>query len=49
MLLQILHVIDDVLTPLTTTNTASLDMTNPDAFQFLTHADSLDIGQHRIR
>ncbi|KAJ6637756.1 Fasciclin-1 [Pseudolycoriella hygida] len=46
---QVLHVIDDVLTPLTITQSSSLDVFNPDAFQFLTHADSLDIGGHRIR
>ncbi|XP_037026779.1 fasciclin-1 isoform X3 [Bradysia coprophila] len=46
---QILHVIDEVLTPLTITQSSSLDVFNPDAFQFLTHADSLDIGGHRIR
>lgn len=44
--LQILHVINDILTPLSGT---SIDLHNPDAFQFLQYADSLDIGGHRVR
>ncbi|CAO1432098.1 unnamed protein product [Diamesa tonsa] len=46
---QVLHVIDDVLMPLSTGNRSSTEVYNPDAFQFLTHANSLDIGSHRIR
>lgn len=44
-----MHVIDDVLMPLSTGNRSSTEVYNPDAFQFLTHANSLDIGSHRIR
>ena len=47
--LQVLHVIDDVLTPLTVNPTSSVELYNPDAFQFLTHSESLDIGHHRVR
>lgn len=46
---QILHIIDDVLTPLTVNPSHSLEVYNPDAFQFLTHAESLEIGNHRVR
>ncbi|XP_055716289.1 fasciclin-1-like [Phlebotomus papatasi] len=46
---QILHVIDDVLTPLTTIPSSTVDVHNPDAFQFLTFSESLDIGHHRVR
>lgn len=35
--------------PLSTGNRSSTEVYNPDAFQFLTHANSLDIGSHRIR
>lgn len=46
---QVLHVIDDILTPLTISPSSSADLNNPDGFQFLTYSDSLDIGGHRIR
>lgn len=47
-LAQVLHVIDDILTPLISTSPTT-DLTNLDGFQFLTHSDSLDIGGNRIR
>jgi hypothetical protein len=31
------------------TSSASVELYNPDAFQFLTHSESLDIGHHRVR
>lgn len=44
-----MHLIDDVLTPLTP-KSSGFDMTNPDAFQFITQAESFEnIGSHRIR
>lgn len=46
---QILHVIDDVLIPLSTGNRSSNDIFNPDALTFLTNANSFDIGSHRVR
>uniref|UniRef100_U5EXZ7 Putative fasciclin 1 n=1 Tax=Corethrella appendiculata TaxID=1370023 RepID=U5EXZ7_9DIPT len=46
---QVLHIIDDVLTPLTVNPSSSVEVYNPDAFQFITHAESLDINQHRVR
>lgn len=45
---QILHVIDDVLLPLTTSATSN-DIYNPDALTFLTNANSFNIGSHRVR
>lgn len=46
---QILHVIDDVLVPLSTGNRSANDIYNPDALTFLTNANSFDIGSHRVR
>lgn len=47
---QVLHVIDDVLVPLVAlSHTENNDLYNPDAYTFLTHAGSLDIGGHRVR
>uniref|UniRef100_A0A8D8ASC2 Fasciclin-1 n=1 Tax=Culex pipiens TaxID=7175 RepID=A0A8D8ASC2_CULPI len=46
---QVLHIIDDVLTPLTVNPSTSFELYNPDAFQFIQHAENLDINQHRIR
>lgn len=46
---QILHVIDDVLIPLSTGNRSANDIYNPDALTFLTNANSFDIGSHRVR
>ena len=48
-LFKVLHVIEDVLTPLSTSPSASIEIYNPDAFQFLTLSESLDIGHHRVR
>ncbi|CAH1730246.1 unnamed protein product [Chironomus riparius] len=45
---QVLHVIDDILVPLTT-NQGSSDIYNPDALQFLTNANTFNIGSHRVR
>ncbi|XP_055615334.1 LOW QUALITY PROTEIN: fasciclin-1-like [Toxorhynchites rutilus septentrionalis] len=46
---QVLHIIDEVLTPLTVNPSTSFELYNPDAFQFIQHAENLDISQHRIR
>lgn len=40
--------IDDILIPLTSLSPKA-ELNNPDAFQFLQTADSLDIGDHRVR
>lgn len=47
--LKVLHVIDDILSPLMANPATSSEINNPDAFQFLTYSDNLDIGGHRIR
>lgn len=46
-----LHVIDDVLEPVMVKSTASLDMqtTYPDAHQFLTYSENMEIGDFRLR
>ncbi|XP_037942590.1 fasciclin-1 isoform X3 [Teleopsis dalmanni] len=46
---QVMHVIDEVLVPLTTLSTTKTDIINPDAFQFLQQADLLNIGENRLR
>lgn len=46
---QVLHIIDDVLTPLTANPSTSFEIYNPDAYQFILHAENMDISQHRIR
>ncbi|XP_065087061.1 fasciclin-1 isoform X2 [Ochlerotatus camptorhynchus] len=46
---QVLHIIDDVLTPLTVNPSTSFEVFNPDAYQFIQHAENMDISQHRIR
>ncbi|XP_030371302.1 fasciclin-1 isoform X3 [Scaptodrosophila lebanonensis] len=47
---QVMHIIDEVLEPLTTLPTAKPDaITNPDAYQFLQQADLLNIGDNRVR
>lgn len=46
---QVLHVIDDILTPLMLSTSSSADVNNPDGYQFLTYSDSLDIGGYKIR
>lgn len=45
---QILHVIDDVLIPLSTIQSSN-EIFNPDALNFLTNANSFEIGSHRVR
>lgn len=47
--LQILHVIDDILVPLSTDDRSSNEIYNPDALSFLTNANLFDIGNHRVR
>jgi fasciclin 1 len=37
------------LIPLTTGNRSSNEIYNPDALNFLTNANSFDIGSHRVR
>lgn len=49
LFLQILHVIDDVLIPLSTGNRSANEIYSPDALTFLTNANSFDIGSHRVR
>lgn len=46
---QVLHVIDDILEPLTFSPSSTTDLKNLDAFQFISYSDSLDIGDFRIR
>lgn len=46
---QVLHVIDEVLRPLTLLPGSSVDLVNPNAYLFLTHAESLDIGRNAIK
>lgn len=46
---QILHVIDDILTPLTVNPASTVDLNNPDGYQFLSYSDNLDIGGYRLR
>ncbi|XP_017464852.1 PREDICTED: fasciclin-1 isoform X3 [Rhagoletis zephyria] len=46
---QVMHIIDEVLVPLTPLPTAKIEFTNLDAFQFLQQADLLDIGDNRLR
>lgn len=44
-----MHIIDEVLVPLTSLPTVKTEITNPDAFQFLQQADLLNIGDNRLR
>lgn len=44
-----MHVIDDVLIPLLVKPSSQVEIYNPDAWQFLTHSESLDIESHRVR
>lgn len=44
-----MHIIDEVLVPLTSLPTSKTEITNPDAFQFLQQADLLNIGDNRLR
>lgn len=46
---QVLHIIDEVLVPVLTTNTATHPVSNPDAFLFLNQTDNIDVGEHRVR
>ncbi|KAI8122940.1 Fasciclin-1 [Lucilia cuprina] len=46
---QVMHIIDEVLVPLTSLPTSKTEITNPDAFQFLQQADLLNIGENRLR
>ncbi|XP_055908400.1 fasciclin-1 isoform X3 [Eupeodes corollae] len=46
---QVMHVIDDVLTPLSVLPTSKSEIINPDALQFLQQADSMSIGDYRLR
>uniref|UniRef100_A0A182M9V3 FAS1 domain-containing protein n=1 Tax=Anopheles culicifacies TaxID=139723 RepID=A0A182M9V3_9DIPT len=46
---QILHIIDDVLTPLTTVFNKTLDTPNPDAWGFLQSVEAINIEPHRVR
>lgn len=45
---QVLHVIDDILVPLTK-KTASMSLYNPTALDLLTHSDEVDIGNLSIK
>lgn len=45
---KVLHVIDDILTPLTV-NQGSNEIYNPDAYQFLVNANIFNINPHRVR
>lgn len=45
-----MHIIDEVLVPLTPLANTKTEITNPDAFQFLQQSDLLDIGEeNRLR
>ncbi|XP_073819047.1 fasciclin 1 Fas1 domain-containing isoform X17 [Musca autumnalis] len=46
---QVMHIIDEVLVPLTPLPNTKTEITNPDAFQFLQQSDLLDIGDNRLR
>ncbi|XP_055381889.1 fasciclin-1-like [Condylostylus longicornis] len=46
---QVMHVLEDVLEPLVTLQTAKTEVTNPDAFLFLQNADFMNIDNHRLR
>lgn len=46
---QVMHIIDEVLVPLTALPTAKMEFTNLDAYQFMKQADILDIGENRLR
>ncbi|KRF99716.1 uncharacterized protein Dwil_GK22538, isoform D [Drosophila willistoni] len=46
---QVMHIIDEVLDPLTTLSTAQVQITNPDALEFMQKADLLNIGESRLR
>ncbi|XP_054082128.1 fasciclin-1 isoform X2 [Zeugodacus cucurbitae] len=46
---QVMHIIDEVLVPLTALPTAKMEYTNLDAYQFMKQADILDIGDNRLR
>ncbi|GLV45379.1 Fasciclin 1 [Carabus blaptoides fortunei] len=46
---QVLHVIDEVLTPVVPSKTTTSPLYNPNAFQFLFQSENVDIGTHRLR
>lgn len=46
---QVLHVIENILIPLSTGSLSAVEIYNPDALAFLTNANSFDIGSHRVR
>jgi len=45
---QVLHIIDDVLEPVRSTN-PDPPVYNPDAWAFLNQSENLDLGSHRVR
>ncbi|GFG33414.1 hypothetical protein Cfor_04085, partial [Coptotermes formosanus] len=47
--LQVLHVIDQVLVPVRSANKDTVQIYNPDAFQFLNQSENLDLEHHRVR
>ncbi|GLV34060.1 Fasciclin 1 [Carabus blaptoides fortunei] len=46
---QVLHVIDNVLTSVVRRKTSPSPLYNPNAFQFLSQFENIDIGTHRLR
>lgn len=46
---QVLHVIDEVLTPVVPSKTTTAPLYNPNALQFLFQSENVDIGTHRLR
>lgn len=46
---QVLHVIDEVLTPVVPNPTSNNPLYNPNAYQLLIQSESVDIGLHRLR
>lgn len=46
---QVLHVIDQVLVPVRSANKDTVQIYNPDAFQFLNQSENLDLEHHRVR
>jgi hypothetical protein len=47
--LQVLHVIDQVLVPVRSAIKDTVQIYNPDAFQFLNQSENLDLEHHRVR
>ncbi|XP_037891845.1 fasciclin-1 isoform X3 [Glossina fuscipes] len=46
---QVMHVINDVLVPLTLLPTARTQVTNPNAWEFLQQSDLFDVQENRLR